>query len=474
MRLDPYPRQETAMKIYFHGATGDVTGSAYHVKTKHASVLVDCGLYQGKEARLKNRQRAKLEGGKLDAVVLSHAHLDHVGRLPLLTKAGYHGPIYATQATIDVATLILRDAFYLQKADLERENRKRMRSALAPLQPLYEEKDVLRLKPLVTPVEYDQRVEIAPGMQLRLVDAGHVIGSASIELTVNEGGRSKVVVFSGDLGPRGAPLLKDPVPFKSADAVIMESTYGDRNHRSLHETAIEARKIVAKAIEAKAKILVPVFAVGRTQLLLYLLAAALRNKTLPRFPVYLDSPLAIEATKVYGKHNEIFDEEAQRMMRSGELRSQLKSVRFCPTANESRDLNNVKGSCMIMAGSGMCTGGRIMHHLRHNLYRPETAVLIVGFQSPGTLGRQLVDGAKSVSILGERVVVRASVHTMGGFSAHADQNGLLDWFGTVASSKPRLIITHGENRARKALSELIRLRHGLRAECPNLGDALKV
>jgi metallo-beta-lactamase family protein len=223
---------------------------------------------------------------------------------------------------------------------------------------------------LVKAVNYDERVEIAPGIQLRLVDAGHVIGSASVELTVEESGQKKVVVFSGDLGPRGAPLLHDPVPFKSADAVVMESTYGDRNHRSLHETAIEARKIVAKAIEAKAKILVPVFAVGRTQLMLYLLAAAFRNKTLPRFPVYLDSPLAIEATKVYGKHNEIFDEESQAMMRSGELRSQLQSVRFCPSANESRELNNVKGPCMIMAGSGMCTGGRIMHHLRHNLYRP--------------------------------------------------------------------------------------------------------
>jgi metallo-beta-lactamase family protein len=463
------------MKIYFHGATGDVTGSAYHLKTKHASVLVDCGLYQGgKEARVKNRQRAKLEGGSLDAVVLSHAHLDHVGRLPLLTKAGYEGPIYATQATIDVATLILRDALYLQKADLERENRKRMRTALAPLEPLYEEKDVRRLKPLVRAIRYDQRVEIAPGIQVRLVDAGHVIGSASVELTVEEDGRKNVVVFSGDLGPRGAPLLNDPVPFERADAVIMESTYGDRNHRSLHETAIEARKIVAKAIEAKAKILVPVFAVGRTQLLLYLLAAAFRNKTLPRFPVYLDSPLAIEATKVYGKHNEIFDAEAQHMVRSGELRGQLQSVRFCPTANESRELNNVKGPCMIMAGSGMCTGGRIMHHLRHNLYRPETAVLIVGFQSPGTLGRQMVDGAKSVSILGERIVVRASIHTMGGFSAHADQDGLLDWFATVAPSKPRLIITHGENRARKALSEIIRSRHGLRPEYPNLGDVIEI
>jgi metallo-beta-lactamase family protein len=254
----------------------------------------------------------------------------------------------------------------------------------------------------------------------------------------------------------------------------MESTYGDRNHRSLHETAIESRKIVAKAIEAKAKILVPVFAVGRTQLMLYLLAAAFRNKTLPRFPVYLDSPLAIEATKVYGKHNEIFDEESQAMMRSGELRSQLQSVRFCPSANESRELNNVKGPCMIMAGSGMCTGGRIMHHLRHNLYRPETAVLIVGFQSPGTLGCQLVDGAKSVSILGERVVVRASIHTMGGFSAHADQNGLLDWFAAVAPSKPRLIITHGENRARRTLADLIRAKHGVKPEVPNLGDVIEV
>jgi metallo-beta-lactamase family protein len=209
-------------------------------------------------------------------------------------------------------------------------------------------------------------------------------------------------------------------------------------------------------------------------LLLYLLAAAFRNKTLPRFPVYLDSPLAIEATRIYGKHNEIFDEEARRMVHSGELREQLQTVRFCPTANESRDLNNIKGPCMIMAGSGMCTGGRIMHHLRHNLFRPETAVLIVGFQSPGTLGRQLVDGAKSISILGERVVARASIHTLGGFSAHAGQSDLLDWFAAVAPSRPRVIITHGENRARKALSDLIRSAHGLRAECPNLGDIIEV
>ena len=209
-------------------------------------------------------------------------------------------------------------------------------------------------------------------------------------------------------------------------------------------------------------------------MLLYLLAAAFRNKTLPRFPVYLDSPLAIEATRVYGKHNELFDGEARDMIKSGELRHQLESVRFCLTADESRELNNVKGPCMIIAGSGMCTGGRIMHHLRHNLYRPETAVLIVGFQSPGTLGRQLVDGTKSVSIFGERIVVRASIHTLGGFSAHADQNGLLDWFAAVSPSRPRLILVHGENRARKVFSDLIWSRHGLRPECPNLGDVIEI
>src|SRR5262249_51885 len=266
------------MKIQFHGATGDVTGSAYHVMTKHANVLVDCGLFQGgKKEKAKNRREAKLEGGKLDAVVLTHGHLDHVGRLPILTRKGYEGPIFATRQTFEIARLVLRDSLMLQKADLKRENQERARTNQPPLDPLFEEKDVSALKPLVNMIKYNQRVEVAPGVEARLVDAGHVIGSSSVELTVTENGTRKVVVFSGDLGPRGAPLLDDPVPFEKADAVIMESTYGDRHHRSLHETAIEGREIVAKAIEERAKILVPLFAVGRTQLLLYLLAAAFHN-----------------------------------------------------------------------------------------------------------------------------------------------------------------------------------------------------
>src|SRR5215831_3474001 len=463
------------MKIHFHGATGDVTGSAYHVVTKHAGILVDCGMFQGgAKEKAKNRRDAKLEGGKVDAVLLTHGHLDHVGRLPFLTRKGYEGPIYATQPTIDIATLILKDSLMLTKADLKRENRKRASKKQPPLEPLFEEKDVRGLKPLVRPVKYEQRVEVAPGIEARFVDAGHVIGSSSIELTVTENGSKKVVVFSGDLGPRGAPLINDPVPFEKADAVIMESTYGDRTHRSLQETAIEGRDIIARAIENQAKILVPIFAVGRTQLLLYLLAGAFSRKTLPKFPIYLDSPMAIEAPKIYGRNNELFDKEAKEMVTSGELRKSLALAQACPKPNDSRALNEVNGPCLIMAGAGMCTGGRIIHHLRHNLPIKDTVVLIVGYQSANSLGRRLVDGDKEVRIFGERIPVRASVHTMGGFSAHADQQGLLEWYGAIAPSKPRTIITHGEDNAREVFSELIRTKHGMSTECPNLGDVIEI
>lgn len=463
------------MRIRFLGAAGDVTGSAYHVITKDASILVDCGFFQGRKAEsAKNRRTAQIEDGKLDAVVLTHGHLDHIGRLPLLTRNGYKGPIFGTRPTINLATLVLKDSLNIQKQDLKRENQKRARAKLPPLEPLFEEADVRKLKPLTAQVKYNQRFPVAPGIEARLVDAGHVIGSSSVELTVSENGHKKVVVFSGDLGPRGAPLLNDPVPFTEADAVIMESTYGDRTHRSLHDTAIEGREIIARAIQNKAKILVPVFAIGRTQLLLYLLAGAFKKKTLPPFPIYIDSPMAIEATRIYRSNNELFDSEALEMVQSGDLGRGLASARPCVKPGESRALNGVKGPCLIMAGSGMCTGGRIMHHLRHNLPIPETAVLIVGFQSPGTLGRKLVDGAKTLMMFGEEVPVRASVHTMGGFSAHADQNGLLDWFGVMAPSRPRTIVTHGEDRARKAFSEQLKKRFGVRAECPALDDEIEI
>ena len=406
--------------------------------------------------------------------MLTHGHLDHIGRLPILTKNGYDGPIYGTKETFALADLILRDSLGLQRGDLERENRKRFRKGLDPLAPLFDDDDVRRLRDLNRPIPYDRLHEIAPGVSVRLADAGHVIGSASIEMRIEENGKRSAVIFSGDLAPRGAPLINDPTPFKDADVVIMESTYGDRNHKSLHDTAIEGREIIAQAIHQKAKILVPVFAVGRTQLLLYLLAGAFKRGTLPPFPIFLDSPMAVEVTNIYKAGWELFDEEAKQMVRSGELRQHLDTLKFCGSASDLRGLNETKGPCLIVAGNGMCSGGRILHHLRHNIGRPGTTILIVGFQSPGSLGRQLVDGARSVSIFGENLPVNASIHTMGGFSAHADQNGLIAWFDSVVQSKPRLIITHGEDRARCTLAELIKSKHGIRAELPKLNQTVEI
>jgi metallo-beta-lactamase family protein len=464
------------MKITLHGAAGgEVTGSAYLVQTRSANVLVDLGLFQGAR-KLENYNKVPKKGAfkALNSVVLTHAHLDHTGRLPLLTRAGYTGPIHATPATIDLTHLILNDSAHLQQADVDRENRRRTRQGQPLMEPLYSQADVDRLRPLFSPLHYNAPTEVAPGIVIRVVEAGHMLGSGSIEMVVEEDGQKRTVVFSGDLGPRGAPLHRDPVPFKHADVVFMESTYGNRDHRSLRETAVETREVVQKAVAARGKILVPVFAVGRTQLLLYLLAGAFERGTLPPFPIYIDSPMAIEATKIYAKHAELFDDEALAMQQSGELREHLETAKFCPTAADSKALNEAPGPCLIMAGAGMCTGGRILHHFRHNLSRPETTVLIVGYQGHGSLGRLLVDKKPHVTIFGEKIPVRASVHTFGGLSGHAGQTDLLHWFSSLASSKPRVVLTHGENKGREALSRLIQDRYQLQVECPGLGDTITV
>jgi metallo-beta-lactamase family protein len=464
------------MKITVHGAGGgEVTGSAYLLQTQEAKVLVDLGLFQGAR-KLENYNHLPKKGAfdQLDAVVLTHAHLDHTGRLPLLPRAGYRGPIHATPATIEVADLILRDSAHLQKSDVERQNRRRQRQGQPPLEPLYAQEDVERLHPLYRPLPYDQPTELAPGIAVRVVEAGHMLGSASLEMTVEENGKKRVVVFSGDLGPRGAPLHRDAVPFKHADIVFMESTYGDRDHRSLTETAVETREVIAKAIAAGGKILVPVFAVGRTQLLLYLLAGAFQRGTLAPFPIYIDSPMAIEATKIYGKHPELFDDEALAMYKAGDLHDNLETVKFCPTADDSRALNHQPGPCLIMAGAGMCTGGRILHHFRHNLSHTGTTVIIVGYQGHGSLGRMLVDGKKTVTIFGEKIPVRTSVHTFGGLSGHACQSDLLRWFDSLATSRPRVFLTHGEEKGRKPLGKLIEERYKLPVGYPRLRETIEI
>ncbi len=461
------------MQVTLYGAAGDVTGSAYHVQSGPGSVLVDFGLYQGGHmADARNRIPLGIPGGSLNGVLLTHGHLDHVGRLPLLAQQGYRGWVYCTEATRELTSLVLHDSAKLQAHDLERDNRKRERAGQPPMDPLYSGADVEAILGRFQTVAYRQPVEVAPGIQARWLEAGHMLGSASIELTTAEEGARRVVVFSGDLGPQGAPILRDAEPIPRADLVFLESTYGDRDHRPLPETVTEFRNIVRGMVGRRGKALVPTFAIGRTQEILYHLAVAFREGALPKFPVYLDSPMAVEASRIYLHHPELMDEEFRALERVHPILEDLSTVHATATPEESQALNKAVGPCLIMAGSGMCNGGRILHHLKYNLWRLETAVLIVGFQAAGTLGRELVEGRQMVRIFGEPIAVRASVHTLGGFSAHAGQTDLLRWLGAMAASRPRVVLCHGEDKAREALAAKLREQYRIEAALPRLGESV--
>jgi metallo-beta-lactamase family protein len=464
------------MKITVLGAAGgEVTGSAYLVETRSAGVLIDCGLFQGgSHAEGLNRRPLGTENARLDAVLLTHAHLDHTGRLPLLGRAGYAGPIFATPATIDMTGLILRDAAKIQMQDAERTNRKQMRAGEPPVHPLYTVEDVERILRQLKPVPYHDPVAVAPGIQARFVEAGHMLGSASLQLRVDEGGQQRTVAFSGDLGPKGALILRDSEPFSQADLVFLESTYGDRDHKPFADTVNEFVEILQNAVAQKGKVLIPTFAVGRAQVLTALLAWAFRERKIPPFPVFLDSPMAIEASNIYARHQELFDDEMIAFLKAKPLARDLATMRMSATPEESRRINDVPGPCLVMAGAGMCNAGRILHHLRHNLWSPQTHVIIAGYQGNGTLGRQLVDGAKKVTIFGESVAVKARIHTLGGFSAHAGQTDLLAWFAPLAPVRPRVVLTHGENGPRTTLAGLIAARYGLTPALPAIGETIEL
>ena len=464
------------MRISIHGAAGDVTGSAYLVRSDQASVLIDFGMFQGgREDERLNRLPARILNRPLDAVVLTHGHLDHVGRLPLLARNGFGGRIWATAATIEMAGLILRDSARIQSGDLERTNRKRARAGLNPMDPLYTAADVEATLRLMRPLPYDRETTVAPGVEVTAQEAGHMLGSVSLRLRVSERKGAKVIVFSGDIGPRGAAVLKDADPFRNADLVFLESTYGDREHKPLNATLEEAKAIITEAVARGGKILVPAFAVGRVQQLLYYLGRLFHSGEIKPFPVFVDSPMATEATRIYAEHPELYDEETMALRDDGVLREFFESnVDFSVSADESRALNKMKGPLLVLAGSGMCTAGRILHHLKQNLWKPETAVIIVGYQAKRTLGRQLVDGASRVRIFGEEIAVKASVHTLNGFSAHAGQAELVEWFGALAGSKPKLVLTHGEDRPRRALAAVIKARHGIDSILPKMNDSVAV
>lgn len=461
------------IRIDFCGAVGEVTGSGYLVQTDAATVLVDFGAFQGgPEARARSRELGPVRPDRLDAVVLSHAHIDHSGRLPLLMAAGYAGPVHATPATLDLTALLLADQGRILEGDLARENRRRQRAGQPRLEPPFTLADVERVKASGRPLAYGQQRQIAPGISLRLSEAGHILGSASVELRIEDGGASRVLVFSGDIGPCGAPILRDPQRPALADLVVMESTYGDRERPSAAATVQRLREILREAARNRARVVIPAFAVGRTQLLLFHMAAAIREAGVPSIPVYLDSPMATAATLVYMHHQELYDAELGELVRSGQLRRDLQMLKVAESVAESRALNEHEGPCVIISAAGMCEAGRVVHHLRHTLWRENAHVILSGYMAPDTLGRALADGAAMVEIFGEEIAVRATVHHLSGFSAHAGQAELLDWLSDVAPRAPRIVLTHGDDPARHALRERIRERHGLSAECPQPGESL--
>jgi metallo-beta-lactamase family protein len=463
------------MKIKVLGAGGgEVTGSAYLIETERAKVLVDCGIFQGgKQAEALNHFDKK-DVSNLDAVVITHAHLDHTGRLPLLSKMGTPAPVFCTGATVELTALILRDSAHVQEQETMWLNRKRQRAGLQKLRPLVSHEDTKDIIKRLISLPYDKDLPVAPGVKASFAEAGHLLGSACIQLSIEEQGKVTKVIFSGDLGPKGVPILKDFEELHQANAVFLESTYGDRDHKPLKDTVDEFISIVKTAVTAKGKILIPTFAVGRAQLMITILASMFRKNDIPPFPIFLDSPMAIEASRIYMRHKELYDEELLHFIEEKPMMEDLRTLKICPTSEDSIAINNVPGPFMVLAGAGMCNAGRILHHLKYNLWKPETHVLIVGYQGSGTLGRMLVDGARTVRIFGDRIAVNATIHTLGGFSAHAGQKDLLDWFSHLAPANPKLNIIHGENGPRNALGEKIAGNFGIKAYYPDLNEELNL
>jgi metallo-beta-lactamase family protein len=464
------------MKLKVFGAAGgEVTGSAYLVRTDKSEVLVDAGMFQGgKASEIKNKLPKGSTPDKIDAVLLTHGHLDHTGRVPLLIKYGYNGPIYSTRETLDLAQIILEDSARLQAFDAMRQNRKAWKNNLPMVEPLYSSEHVQYMKELTRPIKFNTSVKITEDISARWLEAGHMLGSGSIELTVNEKGTSKTIVFSGDLGPLTLPLIRPFSHFTKADLVIMESTYGDRDHKSYAETLEEFESIITEAQKTGGKMIIPTFAIGRAQQIIYHLAEMFHNKKVKPFPVYLDSPMALKALDVYGNHQDLLDEEFQELKRRGAFPLNRDYFFASASAESSKALNDIKGPCLILAGAGMCNGGRILHHLFHNVSNPNAHIIIVGYQGYGSIGRRLVEKAEKIRLFGEDKKVNANVHTLNGFSAHAGQTDLMSWFSHLAPSKPRLVITHGEEGPRNALAKLIRKKYKINAVLPKIGEVIEV
>ncbi|MBE7373628.1 MBL fold metallo-hydrolase RNA specificity domain-containing protein [Pseudomonas lopnurensis] len=464
--------------LSFLGAIQQVTGSCYLIETHSGvRVLLECGMHQGRrQEESGNRASFAFDPKTLDAVVISHAHIDHSGLLPRLVALGYRGPVHCTDATAELLELMLLDSAQIQEKDAEWENKWRARIGKPTIQPLYTRVDAERMLAQRAPHRYGETVEVAAGVSVTFHDAGHILGSSIVQMDVQDLGRTRRLVFSGDLGNTCSPLMHAPTVLKEADVVLMESTYGDRDHRSHDATIEELADILQQAHHDGGNVLMPSFAVGRTQDLIYYLGRFHREGRLPQQAVFLDSPMAIGANAIYSHYKDQLDLngiDPALSTTSSKLYAErwLPILKSTPTPEESMMINRFKSGAIIIAGSGMCTGGRILHHFKHNLWRKECHLVIPGFQARGTLGRAIVDGAKSVKLLHQRIAVNAKVHTLGGFSAHAGQSQLIDWVSHF-ENRPELYLVHGELEKMQTLQQAIRDRLDWEARIPEPGDRI--
>ena len=464
------------MKLTFLGAAGEVTGSCFLVETPGARFLVDCGLFQGgHDAERRNRAAFAFDPRALDFVLLTHAHIDHSGLLPRLATEGFRGPVYATAATCDLLEVMFADSARIHEQEAERAREAKARAGQQD-PPLYTVRDAERSLRQLVPAAYDTDIAPRPGVRARFRDAGHILGSAIIELWAGEGATARKLVFSGDIGQRLRPLVRDPAAVREADVLLVESTYGNRLHRSWPDTLAELTHAVTDTLARKGgNVIVPAFAIGRTQDLLYLLADLYRQGKLPEMDIYVDSPLALKATEITLRHTALLDADAAKLIQWLKDQRGRPRIRFVQDIEESIALHRVKQGAVIISASGMCEAGRIKHHLRHNLGRPECTIIIPGFQAEGTLGRRLVDGAGEVRIFGIPVPVRADIYTIGGLSAHADQQGLLDWLAHFTRPPRATYVVHGEAAIAEIFASAVRSRLNWRAvSVPHQGLSVAV
>ena len=456
------------MKLRFYGADRCVTGSCHCVEVNGKNILVDCGLQQGRD-EIDNAS-LPFHPGSIDAVLVTHAHIDHSGRIPMLIKNGFEGRIITTRVTADLLDIMLQDSAHIQEQDAEYHNRKNRRAGRPEVEPIYTVADAMRVREFIQPCEYGQQVEVAEGVTAEFIDAGHLLGSASIKLTCREGDETRTVVFSGDIGNVDQPIIRNPQFFDSADYVLTESTYGDRNHTEVWSYTAQLAEIIDETLGRGGNVVIPSFAVGRTQELLYFIRE-IKDKNLVTsvkdFPVYVDSPLAKKATTIFcGDLRGYLDEDALALVKDGTHMFSFPGLHLTETVDESKNLNLDPSPKVIISASGMCDAGRIRHHLKHNLWRPESAVVFVGFQSPGTLGRHLLDGAESVKMFGEEIAVRAKIVNFQGLSSHADRDHLLKWIDQFTPAKPtHVFVVHGDREVAPAFAADVAER-GFAAHAP--------